>query len=78
MATERASEQTSERKRISIPRADQSALDWWEAQHDVGLSVRLLIRAEIERSGYVDVAFRPLSKLSFQDGFGEAVPSAQL
>jgi hypothetical protein len=68
MAIEQASEQTSERKRVSFPRADQSALGWWEAQHDPGLSVRMLIRAEIERSGYVDVAFRPLSKLPLQPG----------
>lgn len=62
MAAEQATEQASERKRVSIPRADESVLSWWDAQHDAGLSVRMLIRAEIERSGYVDVAYRPLSK----------------
>lgn len=56
-------EETSERKRISIPKVDQSVLDWWDAQHDVGLSVRMLIRAEIERSGYADVAFQPVAQL---------------
>lgn len=56
-------EETSERKRISIPKADESVLKWWESQHDVGLSVRMLIRNEIERSGYVDVAFQPVTQL---------------
>lgn len=54
---------TSERKRISIPRADDSALAWWATQNDPSLSVRLLIRNEIERSGYTDVAFRPVAQL---------------
>lgn len=56
-------EETSERKRLSIPKVDQSSLEWWAAQHDVGLSVRMLIRAEIERNGYADVAFQPVAQL---------------
>jgi hypothetical protein len=50
-----AADGTSERKRISIPRVDTSVLDWWEQQHDVGMSIRVLIRREIERSGYTDI-----------------------
>lgn len=55
-------ETKSERKRISIPTADESTLMWWDAQGDPGLSVRLLIRAEIERNGYTDTAFRPVEQ----------------
>ncbi|MCY1718424.1 hypothetical protein OVA26_15930 [Microbacterium sp. SL62] len=53
-------EESSERLRVSIPKVDQSSLDWWRTQHDVSLSVRMLIRAEIERNGYVDTAFQPV------------------
>ena len=53
-------EETSERKRISIPRADESVLAWWAQQHDPGLSIRTLIRAEIERSGYQDTVYKPV------------------
>lgn len=63
MAATRQAEETSERKRISIPKADESVLTWWEKQNDVGLSVRMLIRNEIERNGYVDVAFAPVAQL---------------
>jgi hypothetical protein len=56
-------EENSERKRISIPKADESVLSWWEKQKDPGLSVRLLIRNEIERSGYTDAAYRPVTQL---------------
>lgn len=62
MGTNAAAQTPSERKRISVPRADESVLDWWELQHDPGLSIRTLIRAEIERSGYVDAVFRPVSQ----------------
>ncbi|PZF55282.1 hypothetical protein DEJ23_12370 [Curtobacterium sp. MCSS17_008] len=55
MAKMEAAYGTSERKRISIPRVDTSVLDWWEQQHDVGMSIRVLIRREIERSGYTDI-----------------------
>lgn len=51
---------TPERKRISIPRSDESVLRWWAAQDDPTLSIRLLIRAELERSGYIDYASRPI------------------
>lgn len=53
----------SERKRLSIPRADESVLEWWDAQTDPALSVRLLIRGEIERNGYTDTAYRPVAQL---------------
>lgn len=51
MAKMEAADGTCERKRISIPKVDTSVLDWWERQHDAGMSIRLLIRREIERSG---------------------------
>lgn len=56
-------EDSSERKRISIPKADESVLAWWDEQKDPALSVRLLIRSEIERSGYTDTAYRPVAQL---------------
>lgn len=43
MAKMEAADGTSERKRISIPKVDTSVLDWWERQHDAGMSIRLLI-----------------------------------
>lgn len=49
-----------ERKRVSIPANDESVLKWWTEQHDPSLSIRLLIRAELARSGYVDYASRPI------------------
>ena len=63
IATRTSADETSERKRISIPKADESVLAWWDEQKDSGLSVRLLIRNEIERSGYTDTAFRPVAQL---------------
>jgi hypothetical protein len=64
VAAKSPTEEISDRKRISIPKADESVLEWWEAQKDPGLSVRFLIRNEIERSGYTDLAFRPVKQLS--------------
>jgi hypothetical protein len=58
-----SAEDNSERKRISIPKADESVLAWWDAQKDTGLSVRLLVRNEIERNGYADTAYRPVAQL---------------
>jgi hypothetical protein len=62
-ATAAKTEDNSERKRISIPKADESSLAWWDEQKDPGLSVRLLIRNEIERNGFSDTAFRPVAQL---------------
>lgn len=62
MANHTAGE-NSGRKRISIPPVDESSHAWWDAQKDPSLSVRLLIRAEIERNGYVDTAYRPVAQV---------------
>jgi hypothetical protein len=51
---------TPERKRVSFPGNDDSVLRWWAEQHDPSLSIRLLIRAELARSGYVDYASQPI------------------
>lgn len=53
-----ADDSTPKRKRVSIPKEDESVLAWWALQRDPGLSVRQLIRAEIERGGYVDFVNR--------------------
>lgn len=50
------------RRRVSFPEADESTLGWWELQDDPGLSIRLLIRDEIERNGYTDYANRPVAQ----------------
>lgn len=63
MASKNAADEISERKRISIPKADESALQWWAVQRDPALSIRTLIRAEIERSGYVDAVYKPVTQL---------------
>lgn len=52
------------RPRISIPGADVSVLEWWAAQDDPSLSVRLLIRQEMKLNGVTDRAMRPVAKLS--------------
>lgn len=62
MVAKSTAEDAPARKRISIPPVDVSVIEWWEAQHDASLSVRMLIRAEIERSGYTDVAYRPVTQ----------------
>jgi hypothetical protein len=63
MATKSPAEETSERKRISIPKADASVLQWWDSQQDIGMSLRILIRNEIERSGYADLVYRPVTQM---------------
>lgn len=55
LAKMEAADGTSERKRISLPIVDTSVLDWWERQHDAGMSIRVRIRREIERPGYTDI-----------------------
>lgn len=62
MAAKSQPEESSERKRLSIPKVDASTLEWWNVQHDPGLSVRMLIRAEIERNGLSDVVYRPVTQ----------------
>lgn len=64
MAAESSPGDKSERKRVSIPKADESVLEWWDAQHDPGQSIRLLIRREIERSGYVDVVYKRVTQVA--------------
>lgn len=50
MAKTEGTDGTSDRKRISIPKIDSSVLDCCERQHDAGLSIRVLIRQETERT----------------------------
>ena len=51
------------RKTFSIPKADESTLAWWDAQDDASLSLRLLVREEIQKNGYTDTANRPVEQL---------------
>ena len=51
------------RKTFSIPKADESTLAWCDAQDDASLSLRLLVREEIQKNGYTDTANRPVEQL---------------
>lgn len=51
------------RRRVSVPQADVSTQQWWDAQDDPSTSVRLLIHDEIERNGYTDRVNRPVEQL---------------
>lgn len=51
------------RIRVNVPAADESVLAWFELQENHSLSVRQLIRASIERDGYIDVINRPVAQL---------------
>ena len=42
------------RKRVSVPPSDSVVLDWWAAQTDPGISVRLLIHEEVQAHGSID------------------------
>ena len=57
------SRQAPYRRTFSFPRTDESTLAWWEAQADPSLSLKLLIRKEIEQHGYTDTANRPVRQL---------------
>lgn len=50
------------RRRISIPQVDTSTQRWWETQDDPSVSIRLLIREEIEKNGYVDKLNHPVEQ----------------
>lgn len=52
----------SRKVRWSVPAADVSVIDWLDAQHNVGNSLRTLIRESIERDGVVDVYFKPVTQ----------------
>lgn len=56
-------EETSLRRRVNLPKVDTSVSEWWAMQYDPSLSVRLLIRGDIERNGYRDVAHGPVKRL---------------
>lgn len=50
------------RKRVSIPATDVSTLEWFAAQEDPSVSVRLVIRDWITRHGAGDVLSEPVSQ----------------
>lgn len=49
--------------RWTLPAADTSVAEWLDAQENISESLRLLIREEIQRSGYVDIAYKPVEQL---------------
>ncbi|WP_181273586.1 hypothetical protein [Brevibacterium oceani] len=49
--------------RWTLPAADTSVAEWLDSQHSVSESLRLLIREEIQRSGYADMAYKPVEQL---------------
>lgn len=77
------SKATPQRFRVSVPAADEAVLAWMALQDNPSLSMRMLIRENIERNGYIDVVNRPVVQLpkrgrplgSEEDQAVEAVPS---
>lgn len=53
----------SKRYRFSVPNEDESTQRWLDAQQNLSLSLRLIVRRQIEREGYIDVACRPVEQL---------------
>ena len=51
------------RYRFNVPDGDESTLKWCEAQVNLSMSLRHLIRTAIERDGYVDAMCTPVSQL---------------
>ncbi|MFC6704256.1 hypothetical protein [Flexivirga alba] len=51
------------RLRITVPASDTSVLRWLEVQESPSISLRMLVRAAIERDGYTDVLTRPVEQL---------------
>lgn len=51
------------RKRLTIPRVNESVLTWFDLQDDASASVRHLIQESIQRDGYVDIVNRPVGQL---------------
>lgn len=51
------------RFRMNVPQADESVLAWMKVQDNPSLSLRMLVRENIERHGYIDVMNRPVDQL---------------
>lgn len=51
------------RLRITVPASDTSVLRWLEVQESPSISLRMLVRAAIERDGYTDMLTRPVDQL---------------
>lgn len=61
--TELQSKAAPQRFRVSVPAADEAVLAWMALQDNQSLSMRMLIRENIERNGYIDVVNRPVVQL---------------
>jgi hypothetical protein len=59
----KAAKQQPQRFRVSVPVADEAVFAWMDLQDNPSLSVRMLIRENIERNGYVDVINKPVAQL---------------
>lgn len=51
------------RYRLNVPTADESVHAWLAVQTNSSVSIRQLIRADIERNGYVDTMCSPVGQL---------------
>ncbi|MEV7605518.1 hypothetical protein AB0N65_08780 [Paenarthrobacter sp. NPDC089322] len=58
-----AAKQPPRRYRLNVPHADEAVVAWMELQDNQSMSIRMLIRASIERFGYVDIVNRPVLPL---------------
>lgn len=55
--------ESPKRVRLSVPQADVSVIEWLAQQHEISLSLRILIKESIQREGITDVANRPVVQL---------------
>lgn len=62
-AAESTKRRDDHRYTLKVPQVDESVVEWVVAQHDLSLSLRQLIRDEIQRNGFTDTANRPVTQL---------------
>ena len=51
------------RYRLKVPESDASVIAWMNAQSELSISLRLLIKEDIIRNGFTDVTCRPVGQL---------------
>jgi hypothetical protein len=51
------------RYRFTVPFADEAVQEWLNAQLNISNSIRILIRDEIQKNGYVDASCRPVGQM---------------
>lgn len=59
----RPKEPPAMRYRLKVPESDASVIAWMDAQSELSISLRLLIKEDIIRNGFTDVTCRPVGQL---------------